>query len=83
MGSIAEYFELKIGLECEKEFKSQLKEIEASFKVPKSEMKLVESQFEKNGNPVEALTARNEVMEISGAVFFWDGSEKKSSSRSV
>lgn len=70
MGSIAEYFELKICLESEKEFKSQLKEIDASFKVPGSEMKLIKSQFEKNGNPVEALTVRNEALELSGAVFF-------------
>lgn len=80
---MAENFGPKFGLESEKEFKSPLKEIDASFKVPGSEMKLVESQFEKNGNPVEALTARNEALELSGAVFFWDGSEKTSSSRSV
>ena len=67
---MAEYFGSKIGLECEKEFKSQLKEIDASFKVPGSEMKLVKIHFEKNGNPVEALTIRKEALEISGAVFF-------------
>ena len=77
MGSVAEYFELKIGLESEKEFKSQLKEIDASFKVPGSEMKPVEIHFEKNGNPVEALTIRNEALELSGAVFFWTVLKKR------
>jgi len=60
-----ENFGLKIGLEGEKEFKSQLNEINQSFKVLGSEMKLVESQFDKNDNSVQALTARNEVLEKS------------------
>ena len=56
---MAENFGLKIGLEGEKEFKSALAEINNSFKVLGSEIKLVESQFDKNENLVEALTARN------------------------
>ena len=60
---MAENFGLKIGLEGEKEFKSALAEINNSFKVLGSEMKLVESQFDKNDNSVQALTARNEVLE--------------------
>ena len=59
---MSEKFGLKIGLEGEKEFKAQLAEINQSFKVLGSEMKLVESQFDKNDDSVEALTARNEVL---------------------
>ena len=55
-------FGLKIGLEGEKEFKNALAEINQSFKVLGSEMKLVESEFDKNDKSVEALTARNEVL---------------------
>ena len=62
---MAENFGLKIGLEGEKEFKSQLKDIEQSFKVLGSEMNLVSSQFDKNDKSVEALTARNEVLQKS------------------
>ena len=62
---MADTFGLKIGLEGEKEFKAQLKEIEQSFKVLGSEMKLVDSQFDKNDESVEALTARNEVLQKS------------------
>lgn len=61
----SENFGLKIGLEGEKEFKSQLNEINQSFKVLGSEMKLVDSQFEKNDQSVDALTARNTVLEKS------------------
>lgn len=52
---MAENFGLKIGLEGEKEFKSALAEINNSFKVLGSEMKLVESQFDKNDNSIQAL----------------------------
>ena len=62
---MADKFGLKIGLEGEKEFKQSLAEINQSFKVLGSEMKLVESQFDKNDNSVEALTARNEVLQKS------------------
>lgn len=55
-------FGLKIGLEGEKEFKKALSEINQSFKVLGSEMKVVSSQFDKNDNSVQALTARNQVL---------------------
>ena len=59
---MADNFGLKIGLEGEKEFKKALADINSSFKVLGSEMKLVSSQFDKNDNSVQALTARNEVL---------------------
>lgn len=59
---MADDFGLKIGLEGEKEFKKALSEINQSFKVLGSEMRLVQSQFGKNDNSVEALTARNQVL---------------------
>lgn len=59
---MADDFGLRIGLEGEKEFKRALTEINQSFKVLGSEMKLVSSQFDKNDNSVEALTARNQVL---------------------
>lgn len=55
-------FGLKIGLEGEREFKKSLAEINNSFKVLGSEMKLVDSQFDKNDKSAEALTARNQVL---------------------
>ena len=55
-------FGLKIGLEGEKEFKKALAEINQSFKVLGSEMKLATSQFDKNDKSVEALAARNKVL---------------------
>lgn len=58
---MADNFGLKIGLEGEKEFKKALSEINQSFKVLGSEMKLVSSQFDKNDSSVQALTARNTV----------------------
>lgn len=59
---MADNFGLKIGLEGEKEFKKALSEINQSFKVLGSEMKLVSSQFDKNDSSVQALTARNAVL---------------------
>ena len=59
---MADNFGLKLGLEGEKEFKKALSEINQSFKVLGSEMKLVSSEFDKNDNSVEALTARNTVL---------------------
>ena len=52
---MAENFGLKIGLEGEKEFKKALAEINRSFKVLGSEMKLISSEFDKNDRSVEAL----------------------------
>ena len=45
---MADNFGLKIGVEGEKEFKNALRDINQSFKVLGSEMKLVASEFEKN-----------------------------------
>ena len=55
-------FGLKIGIEGEREFKAALKDINQRFKVLGSEMKLVESQFDKQDRGVSALTARNGVL---------------------
>ena len=59
---MADDFGLKIGLEGEKEFKKALTEINQSFKVLGSEMKLVESQFSKNDDSADALAARHKVL---------------------
>ena len=59
---MSENFGLKIGLEGECEFKKSLADINNSFKVLGSEMKLVDSQFDKNDKSAEALTARNQVL---------------------
>lgn len=59
---MADNFGLKIGLEGEKEFKKALADINQSFKVLGSEMKVVQSQFDKNDDSVEALTSRNRVL---------------------
>lgn len=55
---IADNFGLKIGVEGEKEFKKAIADINQSFKVLGSEMKLVSSQFDKNDKSVQALSAR-------------------------
>ncbi|MFZ3591591.1 phage tail tape measure protein [Bacillus sp. DJP31] len=59
---MADNFGLKIGVEGEKEFKNSLRDIKRSFKVLGSEMNLVTSQFDKQDKSIEALTARNEVL---------------------
>jgi len=59
---MADNFGLKIGVEGEKEFKRALFDINQSFKVLGSEMKLVESEFSKNENSVQSLTSKNEVL---------------------
>jgi len=59
---MADNFGLKIGLEGEKQFKDALREINQSFKVLGSEMTLVASQFDKNDKSVQAITARNAVL---------------------
>ena len=59
---MADTFGLKIGLEGEKQFRQQLRDIDQTFKVLGSEMKLVESQFDKNDKSAAALAARNEVL---------------------
>lgn len=59
---MADNFGLKIGVEGEKEFKKALADINQSFKVLGSEMKLVSSQFDKNDKSVQALSAQNNVL---------------------
>ena len=59
---MADNFGLKIGVEGEKEFKNALREINRDFKVLGSEMKLVTSQFDKQDKSLQAVTARNEVL---------------------
>lgn len=59
---MADNFGLKIGVEGEKEFKKALADINQSFKVLGSKMKLVSSQFDKNDKSVQALSARNNVL---------------------
>ena len=59
---MADNFGLKIGVEGEKEFKNALREINRDFKVLGSEMKLVTSQFNKQDKSLQAVTARNEVL---------------------
>lgn len=59
---MADNFGLKIGIEGEQEFKAALRDINASFKVLGSEMKLVESEFDKQDKSIEAVTARNQVL---------------------
>lgn len=60
MQPVADNFGLKIGIEGEKEFKKALSEINQSFKVLGSEMKLVSSQFDKNDKSVRAGAFRKE-----------------------
>ena len=52
-------FGLKIGIEGERQFKNALREINQSFRVLGSEMKLVSSEFDKNDKSIKAVTARN------------------------
>lgn len=59
---MADNFGLKIGVEGEKEFKKALSDINQSFKVLGSEMTLVSSQFDKQDKSVQAVTARNQVL---------------------
>ena len=59
---MADSFGLKLGIEGEKQFKSALADINRSFKVLGSEMKLATSQFDKNDTSVESLTAKNKVL---------------------
>lgn len=62
---MADNFGLKIGIEGEREFKKALSEINQSFKVLGSEMNLVSSQFDKQDKSMQAMTARNEVLNKS------------------
>lgn len=59
---MSDTFGLKLGIEGEKEFKSALKDINSTFKVLGSELTLVTSQFDKQDKSVEAVSARNKVL---------------------
>lgn len=61
-GSMADNFGLKIGVEGEREFKKSLRDINQSFRVLGSEMKLVTSEFDRNDKSIKAITARNAVL---------------------
>ncbi len=62
---MADNFGLKIGVEGENEFKNSLREINQSFKVLGSEMKLVSSEFDKNDKSIQAVSARKSVLNKS------------------
>ena len=53
---------VRLGVEGEREFKKALADINSSFKILGSEMRLVESQFDRQDTSIEALSARNEVL---------------------
>ncbi|MDR1559215.1 MAG: phage tail protein [Clostridiales bacterium] len=55
-------FGLRIGIEGERDFRAALRDINQSFKVLGSEMTLVSAQFDKNDKSIQAVTARNEVL---------------------
>lgn len=59
---MADKLGFRLGIEGEKDFKDAIAGINRSFKVLGSEMKLVESQFDKNDRSVQALASRNEVL---------------------
>lgn len=59
---MSDNFGLKIGVEGEKDFKNALKDINQSFKVLGSEMTLVAAQFDKQDKSIQAITARNAVL---------------------
>lgn len=52
----------KIAMDGEKEYKAALSEINGGLKVLDSEMKKVSAQFMDNGNSVDALSAKNDVL---------------------
>ena len=54
---------LKVGIEGEKEFRNSIKDIEASYKLLGSELKLAQAQFDKNDKSIESLKTRNEFFE--------------------
>ena len=59
---LSDSFGFKLGIEGEREFKNALRDINQSFKVLGSEMNLVTSQFDKQDKSLQAVTARNEVL---------------------
>src|SRR5699024_12654558 len=61
-GSMADSGGRKIGVEGERECKMSLREINESFRVLGSEMKLVTSEVDRNDKSIKARTARNAVL---------------------
>lgn len=59
---MADNFGLKIGVEGESEFKKSIRDINDSFKVLKSEMNLVTSEFSKQDKSIHGLNSRNKVL---------------------
>ncbi len=55
-------FGLRIFLDGERDFKTALREINQNFKVLGSEMNLVSSSFDKQDKSIDAVTARNKVL---------------------
>lgn len=53
----------KVAIEGEKEYKQAISEINSGLKVLNSEMKLTSEQFADNADSIEALTAKNDVLE--------------------
>ena len=52
----------KIGLDGEKEFRTQLNQVNTAIKTLSTEMKKVSSEFQENENSQEALRQKNEVL---------------------
>ena len=59
---MSDKFGLKIGIEGEKEFKNSIRDINNSFKLLKSEMNLVVSEFSKQENSMNSLSSKSEVL---------------------
>ena len=59
---MSDNFGFRIGIEGEKQFKNALRDINQSFKVLGSEMNLVTSQFDRQDKSLQAMTARNNVL---------------------
>lgn len=65
---MADNFGLKIGLDGENDFKKALSDINQSFKVLGSEMKLISSTFNKNDKSVQAYPFCSNSLPISRTI---------------
>lgn len=59
---MADNIGIKLGIEGEKEFKKAISDINQDYKILRSELNAVTSQFDKNDKSVRALAAQNEVL---------------------
>ena len=59
---MADSFGIKLALDGEEEFRKSINDINNSFKVLASEMKVATSQFAENDKSVQALTANNDAL---------------------